>query len=127
MSRTASEPGAERAPEAGQSSPQFAAMLLHALDHVPHGILVFDQHKQVLFSNRRHREIYGLSDGEVAPGTPVADLIRRRAELGRRSDIDRYVEDCITGPIVPVDGLEAFADGRFIAYSVRPLRGSIKR
>ena len=98
-------------------------MLDAALNNMSQGLVLFDANRRVLICNRRYREIYGLTPEQVKPGTPTAELIQHRLALGLKvqSEHSDYVRSRIDGPVTPSNAFHEFADGRTIAYAVRPL------
>jgi PAS domain-containing protein len=57
---------------------QFTA----AIDNLAQGVVLFTGKYEVVFCNRRYREIHGLALEQVKPGTPIKQLIKCSAELG---------------------------------------------
>src|SRR5204863_9601052 len=99
-------------------------MLLDAaLNNMSQGLVLFDSERRVVICNRRYMEIYGLSPEQVKPGTPISELIQHRLTLGLRvpSQADRYVRQRIEGPVTAANAFHEFANGRTIAYAIRPL------
>jgi len=96
-----------------------------AVDNLSLGLVVFDGEGEVVFCNRRYMEIYRLSSEQVKPGTPVSDLIRHRLNLGLKihSTPDDYIRERLDNIIDPATAIQEFADGRIIAFTVRPLPG----
>ena len=100
-------------------------LLEQAADNLSLGLVVFDGEGEVVFCNRRYMEIYRLSSEQVKPGTPVSDLIRHRLNLGLKihSTPDDYIRERLDNIIDPATAIQEFADGRIIAFTVRPLPG----
>jgi len=96
-----------------------------AMNSVAQGIVIFDEQRRVVFCNERYREMFGLTEAQVRPGSSVAGLIEHRLKLGRNIAQDReaYIRERMTGPVKPDNAIHHYADGRVIAYSVRPLPG----
>ena len=94
-----------------------------ALNNMSQGLVLFDSNREVVICNKRYREIYGLTSEQVKPGTPTSDLIRHRLALGlkvKSQPVD-YVRSRLEGAITATNSFHEFADGRTIAYAVRPL------
>ena len=87
------------------------------------GLVLFDKDRRVVICNRRYMEIYGLTSDQVRPGTPTSDLIQHRLALGLKvlSAHGDYVRTRVEGEITPANAFHEFADGRTIAYAIRPL------
>jgi diguanylate cyclase (GGDEF)-like protein len=94
-----------------------------ALNNMSQGLVLFDKERRVVICNRRYREIYGLTSEQVKPGTPISDLIQHRLSLGLKvlSGHGDYVRTRVEGEITPANAFHEFADGRTIAYAIRPL------
>jgi len=100
-------------------------LLEQAADNLSLGLVVFDGEGEVVFCNQRYMEIYRLSSEQVKPGTPVSDLIRHRLNLGLKihSTPDDYIRERLDNIIDPATAIQEFADGRIVAFTVRPLPG----
>ena len=90
-----------------------------ALDNMSQGLCLFDADKTLVISNRRFREIYGLTEQQVAPGTSLRQVLQSHADNGEKSEksIDAHVEQ------MPERLFEEFvlADGRVVAIRRKPL------
>ncbi len=53
-----------------------------ALRHVPHGLCLYDSADRLIFANARFRQIYGLPEEAVVPGTPFDFILRHAIALG---------------------------------------------
>jgi PAS domain-containing protein len=100
-------------------------LLEQAVDNLSLGLVVFDGEGEVVFCNQRYMEIYRLSSEQVKPGTPISDLIRHRLNLGLKicSTPDDYIRERLDNIIDAATAIQEFADGRIIAFTVRPLPG----
>ncbi|ANW04648.1 EAL domain-containing protein [Bradyrhizobium icense] len=109
------------APRSAHSS----ARLEEAIDHLSLGIVVFDEKREVVFCNRRYREMYGLSPEQVKPGTPTLELIRHRLNLGLKVQVavDDYIRERVGRDIALDTTVQEFTDGRIVAYTVYPMPG----
>ena len=96
--------------------------LAMAIDKLAQGVVLFTDKREVVFCNRRYREIYGLTLEQVKPGTPMQQLTQHRLELGSAVPIASE-EDVkrVTGPVTASNAIHEFSDGRIIACAVRPL------
>ena len=52
------------------------------LDNMAHGLCVFDAELRMVMTNRRYLEIYALTPADVAPGTPLFEVIRTSVSRG---------------------------------------------
>jgi diguanylate cyclase (GGDEF)-like protein len=113
----------EHAINPGPADP--ARLLEQAVDHLSLGLVIFDDKYEVVFCNKRYMEIYRLSSEQVKPGTPISDLIRNRQNLGLkiRSNPDDYIRERLDNITDRALTIQEFADGRIIAFTVRPMPG----
>ena len=97
------------------------AILNEVVNNLPHGVVVFDKDRRIVFCNARYRDIYRLTPNRTKPGTPVADMIRHRLALGliTQADPEDYIRERLSTPITPMEGVYEFADGRSIAFVIR--------
>lgn len=104
-------------------SPGRDAIFDEAVNSLPHGIVLFDKERRVVFCNARYRDIYRLSPDRTKPGTSVGDLIRHRLALGlvTPDDPENYVHERLSKPVTSTDAINEFGDGQTIAYFIRPL------
>ncbi|MCK1638753.1 EAL domain-containing protein [Bradyrhizobium sp. 157] len=106
-------------------SAHLSARLEEAINHLSLGIVVFDEKREVVFCNRRYREMYGLSPEQVKPGTPTHELIRHRLNLGLKVQVavDDYIRERVGRDIALDTAVQEFTDGRIVAYTVYPMPG----
>ncbi|MEH2531383.1 diguanylate cyclase (GGDEF)-like protein/PAS domain S-box-containing protein [Bradyrhizobium sp. AZCC 1588] len=104
-------------------SAHLSARLEDAINHMSLGIVVFDEKREVVFCNRRYREMYGLSPEQVKPGTPTQELIRHRLKLGLKVQVavDDYIRERVGRDIALDTTVQEFTDGRIVAYTVYPM------
>ena len=109
---------------ARRSAPS-SARLEEAINHLSLGIVIFDEKREVVFCNKRYREMYGLSPEQVKPGTPTSELIRHRLDLGLKVQVapDDYIRERVGRNIALDTTVQEFTDGRIIAYTVYPVPG----
>ncbi|WP_334380053.1 MULTISPECIES: EAL domain-containing protein [unclassified Bradyrhizobium] len=110
-------------PTTAPRSAHLSARLEDAIDHMSLGIVVFDEKREVVFCNRRYREMYGLSPEQVKPGTPTQELIRHRLKLGLKVQVavDDYIRERVGRDIALDTTVQEFTDGRIVAYTVYPM------
>ena len=79
--------------EASQELRFNRTLLSTTLENVSQGISVVDAQMRLVAWNRRYLELFDYPDGMVNVGVPVADLIRRNAELGEcgPGEVDGHV------------------------------------
>lgn len=59
----------------GVTSAAQAALLHIALEHLPHGMCMFDGSDRLLLANRRYQSLYDLPERVLRPGTPFAEIM----------------------------------------------------
>lgn len=57
-----------------------------ALDNMSQGICLFSADKKLIISNPRFREIYGLGEADVQPGTPFGEILQHNFARGDKLD-----------------------------------------
>ncbi|MGN6329328.1 MAG: hybrid sensor histidine kinase/response regulator [Rhodanobacter sp.] len=79
--------------EASQELRFNRELLSTTLENVSQGISVVDANMRLVAWNRRYLELFDYPDGMVHVGVPVAELIRRNAELGEcgPGEVDGHV------------------------------------
>jgi diguanylate cyclase (GGDEF)-like protein/PAS domain S-box-containing protein len=100
-----------------------AAWFATVIDNLSQGVVVFDKDRRVVLCNTRYREIYGMTADQVAPGTPTSELIKHRLKLGLKvpDNPEEYVRQRISGEVLASKAIQELADGRMIAYAIRPM------
>ncbi|MES1155764.1 MAG: PAS-domain containing protein, partial [Pseudorhodoplanes sp.] len=106
-------------------SPDVPGVFSEAMNNLPHGVVVFDKDRRVVFCNTRYLDIYHLAPERAQPGTHVSELIRHRLALGlvTPDDPEDYVRERLSKAVTPSDAVNEFADGQTIAYFIRPMSG----
>src|SRR4051794_18385027 len=98
-----------------------------ALENMAHGLCVFDKDWRVVVRNQLYLDIYGFTDEQVQPGTPVVELVRAALAQGVHvsdQSAEEFVEDFkrrVTVDREPVI-YRRLSNGRVIAIRHRPLR-----
>ena len=68
------------------------------LEHMPHGVAMFDSRNRLVICNSLYGDIYGLTNDDVKPGTAIQELVTKRQESGI------YGSRNAKRPILPVTG-----------------------
>ena len=97
-----------------------------ALNHMTQGLCMFDDQARLVLCNERYLQIYHLDSTAGRRGTPLRELLVRRAAVGTfTGDPDRYVTDYLQqmrkGPIL--SRTIEIKDGRVIALVGQPMAG----
>jgi diguanylate cyclase (GGDEF)-like protein len=104
--------------------PERASRLLEqAINNLSHGLIIFDNKREVVFCNKRYLEIYGLSAEQAKPGTPIGELIQHRLNLGLkvRSKPDEFIRERAGKGGVARTAVHEFTDGRIITSTIYPM------
>ena len=94
-----------------------------AIDNMPQGLCMFDEHQKLIVCNRHYAEIYGLKPEQTAPGTPLSEILKQRVAIGGYPDNDQdYSENRLRAVAErkPFYGVNELRDGRVIAISFQP-------
>ena len=94
-----------------------------ALDHMAHGLCMFDTTERLIVCNERYSNMYGLSRDQTKPGTTLRDILEARAEAGTSpTDIERYIEQRLqeVRRREPYYAEDKLRDGRIIAINHQP-------
>lgn len=94
-----------------------------AMDNMTQGLCLFDRDQRVVVSNRQYRELYGLTEAQVKPGTTLEQVCRARIANGiyGESDPERYVADRTAPFTTGYDKEQLLNDGRTIFIRRRPM------
>jgi diguanylate cyclase (GGDEF)-like protein len=104
--------------------PACASWLLEqAINNLSHGLIIFDRKREVVFCNKRYLEIYGLLSEQAKPGTPIAELIQHRLNLGLkvRPKPDEFIQERAGNGGVARTTVHEFTDGRIITSTIYPM------
>jgi diguanylate cyclase (GGDEF)-like protein len=97
-----------------------------ALDHMAHGLCAYDEKLRVIVANRRYLEMYGLSEDEARPGTPLLALMKLSIAHGVHCPGATAEQMLLDFKERLIDNKEpvlrrVLADGRIIAVRHRPM------
>ena len=95
-----------------------------ALDNMSHGLCMFDVQSRLALSNHRMLELYGLTEGALAPGMSVHELVEKSVALGNHAgqdfaDLILEYEKIMRSPASRYK-IE-LSNGRVISWSPQPL------
>ena len=95
-----------------------------ALNHMSHGLCMFDAAGVLLVNNARYLEILNIPSGLIEPGMTLRELLARLKDIGIvTGDQDKYAADLMAlitaGKTAQV--LRELKDGRIICITSRPL------
>jgi diguanylate cyclase (GGDEF)-like protein len=96
-----------------------------ALNNMVQGLAMFDADLRVVIANERYAELYGLVPAQVAPGTPLRQIVEHRIAKGFLRN--RTVDEVVTSMLRRVAGDKisqhtvTMEDGRYITVSAQPM------
>jgi diguanylate cyclase (GGDEF)-like protein len=101
-------------------------MLELTLDNTAHGLVMTDSEMRLTVCNKRYAEMYGLTDEQTKPGTPLCAILETRicngnGPLDPHDFIERRLEEA-SSP-VPLQTFNRLRDGRIIAINHQPIPG----
>jgi diguanylate cyclase (GGDEF)-like protein/PAS domain S-box-containing protein len=95
-----------------------------ALDHMNHGLMMFDQESRVILCNQRYIELYRLPAGAIKAGMSLRDVVDVRIAHGVFDvDLERYCAD-VLGMVAHGAAFKRtveMRDGRTISVANEPL------
>jgi diguanylate cyclase (GGDEF)-like protein/PAS domain S-box-containing protein len=98
-----------------------------ALNNMTQGLNMFDSAGNLVLSNARYIEMYGLPASKVKPGVTVRELVDLRLAAGTffKTDPQQYAQELMSSIVErkPTRVTRELADGRFITVVNQPLAG----
>lgn len=94
-----------------------------AIDSMTQGLCMFDSDQRVVFCNLQYRQLYGLSEIDVRPGTTLEQICRARIANGifAEGDPENYVAER-TRPVTSAsEQIQRLSDGRTFLIRRRPM------
>ena len=107
------------------TSQRMTALLEATLNHMNHGVAMFDREQRLINCNDRYGQIYGLTSEQVSPGTTLAEIVSSRLANGiyAGETPDEYRQTTLVPVIEPSQIVRDLSDGRRIAIARRPMEG----
>lgn len=103
-------------------APNWKGLLGRALESNPAGLCIFDSDLNVIIGNAQFGTMYGLGQAEVKPGTPIEDILRRRARAVRRPRHHAgYINAYVEATEAPTQAVQELMDGRIISVARHPM------
>jgi diguanylate cyclase (GGDEF)-like protein len=101
-------------------------LLTHVIEHVSHGLCVFDADRQVVLCNEQYLQIYGYDRAFIRPGVSFRDILKH--EIGRGTYCDGAAEKIDDQLVALLRQDEAtqrcrLTDGRIVEMRVFPIAG----
>jgi diguanylate cyclase (GGDEF)-like protein/PAS domain S-box-containing protein len=95
-----------------------------ALDHMAHGLCMFDTTERLIVCNERYANMYGLTRDQTKAGTTLRAILEARAEAGTSpTDVERYIEQRLeeVRRREPYYAENKLRDGRIFAVTHQPM------
>ncbi len=97
------------------------------LEHMNHGVCLFDGQQRMTYCNRKYLDIYGISHDQVVPGMTLRAILEHRIRLGNypQRDAEAYIAQrmkLVTDQKF-VNELHHLRNGAVISISHQPLAG----
>jgi diguanylate cyclase (GGDEF)-like protein/PAS domain S-box-containing protein len=95
-----------------------------ALEHISQGVCMFDSEQRLIICNHQYAELYGLTDEQTKPGTPLATILQHRIAMGHApEDHESYIRDRLNEVAInqPYETVNRLRDGRYVAVVHRPM------
>jgi diguanylate cyclase (GGDEF)-like protein len=95
-----------------------------AMNHMSHGLAMFDSEHRLVVSNRLYGELYGLTPAQLKPGTSIRELLAHRHAKGVFGNVDfeTFARDWLAEFGKASSRVQELADGRIVSIVRRPMR-----
>jgi diguanylate cyclase (GGDEF)-like protein/PAS domain S-box-containing protein len=106
--------------EISQQKQHFSA----ALQNVSQGVCMFDAGQRLIVCNNQYADLYGLSDEQTKPGTPLRKILEHRIATGNApEDHETYLRERLSEVSInqPYETVNRLRDGRYVAVVHRPM------
>ena len=94
-----------------------------ALNHMSHGLCMFDSEQRVVVCNRHYLDLYGLTCEQVTPGTTLRQILEYRIARGIYSagSPENYVRERLASVTQASIAVHQLSDGRSFRISHQPM------
>jgi diguanylate cyclase (GGDEF)-like protein/PAS domain S-box-containing protein len=95
-----------------------------ALDNIAQGVCMFDGSRRLIVCNKKYADIYGLTDDQTKPGTPIETILEYRIASGNApEDHEAYVRDRLNEVALnrPYQVINRLRDGRYVSVVSQPM------
>jgi len=95
-----------------------------ALDHMAHGLCMFDRDERLIVCNQRYATMYGITREQAKPGATLRSILEARAESGASpADVERYIDQRLqeVRRRTPYYAENRLRDGRIFAVNHQPM------
>ncbi|HEY6175117.1 MAG TPA: EAL domain-containing protein, partial [Kofleriaceae bacterium] len=96
-----------------------------AMEHMAHGLCMYDREARLVICNRRYAELYNLTPNQIRPGASLRSILEARVAAGQTpSDTKAYIERRLAEVSTqqPYYVENELRDGRTIAVSHQPMQ-----
>src|SRR5262249_60654223 len=106
--------------------PEQTGRFASAMEHMAHGLCMYDRDARLVICNSRYAELYNLAPDQIRPGTSLRSILEARVAAGQtpadtKAYIDRRLAEGSTQqPYYVENGLR---DGRTIPGRPPPMQG----
>ena len=97
-----------------------------ALQNVAQGVCMFDAAQRLIVCNKQYADLYGLSEEQAKPGTPLQQILEHRIATGNApEDHQKYIKERLNEVSInqPYQTVNRLRDGRYVAVVHRPMAG----
>ena len=98
--------------------------LTAALQNVSQGVCMFDAAQRLIVCNKQYADLYGLSDEQTKPATPLQRILEHRIATGNApEDHETYIRDRLNEVSInqPYETVNRLRDGRYVSVVHRPM------
>jgi diguanylate cyclase (GGDEF)-like protein/PAS domain S-box-containing protein len=95
-----------------------------ALDNISQGVCMFDASRRLIICNKKYADIYGLTDEQTKPGTPIQTILEHRIASGNApEDHEGYIRDRLNEIAInqPYQTVNRLRDGRYVSVVHQPM------
>jgi diguanylate cyclase (GGDEF)-like protein len=96
------------------------------LENMAHGLCMFDGQQRLIVCNERYAKMYGLSPGEMRPGTKLRSILEARVAAGSSPAAAQEYIDTRLAEVTrnePYCAVTELRDGRVISITHQPIEG----
>jgi diguanylate cyclase (GGDEF)-like protein/PAS domain S-box-containing protein len=96
------------------------------LENMAHGLCMFDGQQRLIVCNERYAKMYGLSPGEMRPGTKLRSILEARVAAGSSPAAAQEYIDTRIAEVTrnePYSAVNELRDGRVVAVTHQPIEG----
>ncbi|HET9715424.1 MAG TPA: EAL domain-containing protein [Pseudolabrys sp.] len=95
-----------------------------ALENISQGVCMFDRSQRLIICNAKYADIYGLTEEQTKPGTPLQEILAHRISNGAApDDHEVYVRNRLNEVSInqPYEAVNCLRDGRYVSVAHRPM------